>query len=69
MASSRTALNQRCEGFLAARQDDVERLLASIRAVCRFSDRAMAIVDELGRFRDHEVPAAFLVSGRTRRWR
>ena len=48
-------------GFLASRQDDVERLLAGIRVVCRFSDRAMAIVDELGWFRDHEVPAAFLL--------
>lgn len=47
--------------FLAHRHQDVERLLAGIRSVCRFSDVAMAIVDELGRFRDHEVPAAFLV--------
>jgi hypothetical protein len=47
--------------FLTARQDDVERLLDGIRAVCRFSDAAMAVVDELGRFRDHEVPAAFLL--------
>ncbi|NEC86112.1 hypothetical protein [Streptomyces sp. SID12501] len=47
--------------FLARRQGDVERLLAGIRSVCRFSDAAMAIVDELGRFRDHEVPAEFLL--------
>ena len=47
--------------FLTRRQHDVERLLDGIRSVCRFSDAAMAIVDELGRFRDHEVPAAFLL--------
>jgi hypothetical protein len=47
--------------FLAHRQADVERLLEAIRSVCRFSDDAMGIVDELGRFRDHEVLAAFLL--------
>ncbi|WP_143674388.1 MULTISPECIES: hypothetical protein [Streptomyces] len=47
--------------FLASRQHDVERLLGGIREVCKFSNAAMAIVDELGRFRDHEVPAAFLL--------
>ncbi|WP_330290461.1 hypothetical protein [Streptomyces sp. NBC_00576] len=47
--------------FLARRQGDVERLLTGIRSVCGFSDEAMAIVEELGRFRDHEVPAAFLL--------
>uniref|UniRef100_A0AAU1ZYD2 Uncharacterized protein n=2 Tax=Streptomyces TaxID=1883 RepID=A0AAU1ZYD2_9ACTN len=47
--------------FLDRRQSDVERLLDGIRSVCRFGDAAMAIVDELGRFRDHEVPAAFLL--------
>lgn len=47
--------------FLERRQDDVERLLDGVRSVCGFSDAAMAIVDELGRFRDHEVPAAFLL--------
>ncbi|NGO10357.1 hypothetical protein G5C60_22905 [Streptomyces sp. HC44] len=47
--------------FLAHRQGDVERLLDGIRSVCRFSTAAMAIVDELGRFRHHEVPAAFLL--------
>jgi hypothetical protein len=34
--------------FLARRRSDVERLLRGIRSVCRFSDDAMAIVDELG---------------------
>lgn len=47
--------------FLARRQGETERLLDGIRSVCRFGDAAMAIVDELGRFRDHEVPAAFLL--------
>ncbi|MDX3454233.1 hypothetical protein PV396_20170 [Streptomyces sp. ME02-8801-2C] len=47
--------------FLACRPGDVERLLYGIRSVCRFSDAAMAVTDELGRFRDHEVPAAFLL--------
>jgi hypothetical protein len=47
--------------FLALRQHDVERLLDGIRSVCRFSEAAMSIVDELGRFRDHEVPAVFLL--------
>ncbi|MFD0223343.1 hypothetical protein [Streptomyces hirsutus] len=47
--------------FLADRSEDVERLLDGIRSVARFSEEAMAIVDELGRFRDHEVPAAFLL--------
>jgi hypothetical protein len=47
--------------FLARRQEDVRRLLADVRSVCRFSDGAMAIADELGYFRDHEVPAAMLL--------
>ncbi|MFF8776908.1 hypothetical protein ACF07W_06540 [Streptomyces sp. NPDC015140] len=47
--------------FLADRSDDVGRLLSGIRSVCQFSDAGMAIVDELGRLRDHEVPAAFLL--------
>ncbi|MFI9826987.1 hypothetical protein ACIHIX_04820 [Streptomyces sp. NPDC051913] len=47
--------------FLTRRQPEVERLLDGIRSVCRFSDAAMAIVDELGRLRDHEVHAAFLL--------
>ncbi|MGW0596196.1 hypothetical protein ACWD11_03525 [Streptomyces sp. NPDC002776] len=47
--------------YLARHRSDVERLLEGIRSVCRFSDDAMAIVDELGRFRDHDVPAAFLL--------
>ncbi|MCL7424175.1 hypothetical protein [Streptomyces sp. YS415] len=47
--------------YLARRRSDVERLLEGIRSVCRFSDDAMAIVDELGRLRDHDVPAAYLL--------
>ncbi|MFS8202680.1 hypothetical protein ACLVWQ_28845 [Streptomyces sp. CWNU-52B] len=47
--------------FLTRRQDDVAEMLDRIRTVCAFGDAAMGIVDELGRFRDHEVPAAFLL--------
>ncbi|CAL9525300.1 hypothetical protein [Streptomyces sp. enrichment culture] len=47
--------------FLAHRRADVERLLKGIRSVCRFGDDAMAVVDELGWLRDHEVPAAHLL--------
>jgi hypothetical protein len=47
--------------FLGYRRADVERLLDDIRSVCRFGDDAMAVVDELGWFRDHEVSAALLV--------
>ncbi|MFJ8085039.1 hypothetical protein ACIQ6Y_31030 [Streptomyces sp. NPDC096205] len=47
--------------FLAHRRDDVERLFNDIRSVCRFSDCAMAVVDELGWFRDHEVSGALLL--------
>ncbi|WP_405925304.1 hypothetical protein [Streptomyces sp. NBC_00035] len=39
----------------------MDRLLNGIRAVCGFSDASMAILDELGRFRDHEVLAPFLL--------
>ncbi|MFI5688544.1 hypothetical protein [Streptomyces sp. NPDC051636] len=49
------------DGFLADRRDDIERLLAGVRSVCRFGDETMAIVDELGRFREHTVDAAFLL--------
>ncbi|MFJ6070018.1 hypothetical protein ACIQFU_04120 [Streptomyces sp. NPDC093065] len=47
--------------FLDDRSEDVGRLLSAVRSVCRFSDSGMAVVDELGRLRDHEVPAAFLL--------
>ncbi|MFD9465014.1 hypothetical protein [Streptomyces sp. NPDC060027] len=47
--------------FIANRHDDVTAMLDGIRSVCQFSDSAMGIVGELGRFRDHEVPAAFLL--------
>ncbi|SBT88601.1 hypothetical protein GA0115233_1003123 [Streptomyces sp. DI166] len=47
--------------YLVRRRTDVELLMEGIRSVCGFSDDAMRIVDELGRFRDHEVPAAFLL--------
>ncbi|MFD5163348.1 hypothetical protein ACFWMJ_35755 [Streptomyces hawaiiensis] len=49
------------EAFLAPRQDDVRCLMEDVRSVCRFSDEVMAIADELGYFRDHEVPAASLL--------
>ncbi|MGW5787408.1 hypothetical protein ACWEWK_25900 [Streptomyces sp. NPDC003757] len=47
--------------FLDDRAEDVARVLSGIRSVCRFSDSGMAIVDELGWLRDHEVPAASLL--------
>ncbi|MGC0330211.1 hypothetical protein RKD23_003201 [Streptomyces sp. SAI-170] len=47
--------------FLSRRQGDMELLLMDIRSVCRFGDDAMAVVDELGWFRDHEVSAAHLL--------
>lgn len=47
--------------FLTHRRADVERLFADIRPVCRFGDDAMAVVDDLGWFRDHEAPVAHLL--------
>ncbi|MCE7052065.1 hypothetical protein [Streptomyces purpurascens] len=44
--------------FLAPRQDDLGRLMEGVRVVGRFSGEVMAIADELGYFRHHEVPAA-----------
>ncbi|MFJ4540902.1 hypothetical protein ACIP39_33810 [Streptomyces tibetensis] len=47
--------------FLRPRQDELGRLMEGVRAVGRFSGEVMAIADELGYFRDHEVPAASLL--------
>ncbi|MBB6076305.1 hypothetical protein [Streptomyces paradoxus] len=47
--------------FLAPRQDDLRCLMEDVRSVCRFSDEVMAIADELGYFRDHEVSGASLL--------
>lgn len=49
------------EAFLQPRQGDLRCLVEGVRAVGRFSDEVMAIADELGYFRDHEVPAASLL--------
>jgi hypothetical protein len=47
--------------FLGPRQDDVGRLMEGVRAVGRFSGEVMAVADDLGYFRDHDVPAASLL--------
>lgn len=47
--------------FLDRSGDRVQVLLEGVRAVCGFGDGAMAIADELGYFRDHEVSAASLL--------
>lgn len=47
--------------FLARKHGVVERVLDGIRSVCRFTDAAMSVADEVGWFRDHEVHAASLL--------
>ncbi|MFD5948729.1 hypothetical protein ACFWAZ_21015 [Streptomyces collinus] len=47
--------------FLEPRQDDLRRLLDGVRVVGRFSGEVMVVADELGYFRDHDVPAASLL--------
>ncbi|MFD5909440.1 hypothetical protein ACFWHL_12075 [Streptomyces massasporeus] len=47
--------------FLEPRQGDLRRLLDGVRMVGRFSGEVMAVADELGYFREHEVPAASLL--------
>ncbi|MFE7172461.1 hypothetical protein [Streptomyces sp. NPDC057616] len=47
--------------FLARRQEDVERLRAAIRSLCGFGDPVMAIADELGWLRDHQVSGVSLL--------
>ncbi|MFE7896431.1 hypothetical protein ACFU3E_02600 [Streptomyces sp. NPDC057424] len=47
--------------FVALRRDDVDRILDGIRSVCRFTDDAMAIIDELGYLREHQVSTAVLL--------
>ncbi|MEV7318833.1 hypothetical protein [Streptomyces sp. NPDC093970] len=47
--------------FLDRAGDRVRTLLDGVRVVCGFDDETMAIADELGYFRDHEVSAASLL--------
>lgn len=47
--------------FLARRGKDLGRLMDGIQEVCRFSAPAMAIADELGYLREHEVTPEFLL--------
>ncbi|MGX1561489.1 hypothetical protein [Streptomyces sp. NPDC055506] len=47
--------------FLAHRQDGIRGLMEDIRAIGCFSGDTMAIADELGYFRDHDVSAASLL--------
>jgi hypothetical protein len=47
--------------FLARRRQDLGRLMDGIQAVCRFGAPAMAIADELGYLREHEVTVEFLL--------
>ncbi|MFJ3757294.1 hypothetical protein [Streptomyces sp. NPDC090080] len=48
-------------GFLDRNGDRVLALREDVRAVCRFDEDSMAIADELGYFRDHEVSVASLL--------
>ncbi|MFI8894802.1 hypothetical protein [Streptomyces paradoxus] len=47
--------------FLAFRENDLGRLMEGVRVVGRFSGEVMAIADELGYFREHEVSGASLL--------
>jgi hypothetical protein len=47
--------------FLAPRQEDLGPLMEGVRMVGRFSGEVMAVADELGYFRDHDVPASSLL--------
>ncbi|WP_406332139.1 hypothetical protein [Streptomyces sp. NBC_00203] len=47
--------------LVARRQDEVDQLLAAVRALGGFSDAAMAIADELGWLREHQVTAPSLL--------
>lgn len=47
--------------LVSVRQGDVDRLLAAVRALGGFSDASMAIADELGYLREHEVTAPLLL--------
>ncbi|WP_327317253.1 hypothetical protein [Streptomyces sp. NBC_01235] len=49
------------EAFVERRQGDVTRVLDGVRSVCRFGDAGMAVADELGYLREHEVPAPSLL--------
>ncbi|MFI6487663.1 hypothetical protein [Streptomyces sp. NPDC050564] len=48
-------------GLVSARQDEVDRLLGVVRELGGFSDASMAIVDELGYLRQHQVTAPSLL--------
>jgi hypothetical protein len=47
--------------LVSRRRDEVDQLLAVIREIGGFSDVAMAIADELGYLREHEVTAPSLL--------
>ncbi|MFG2023034.1 hypothetical protein [Streptomyces sp. NPDC048825] len=47
--------------LVSRRRDEVDQLLAAVRAIGGFSDASMAIADELGWLRDHEMTAPSLL--------
>ncbi|MFF3408326.1 hypothetical protein ACFYW8_19370 [Streptomyces sp. NPDC002742] len=47
--------------LVSARRAEIDRLLAVVRALGGFSDASMAVVDELGCLREHEVTAPSLL--------
>ncbi|MFG2347217.1 hypothetical protein [Streptomyces phaeochromogenes] len=49
------------DGFLAGRRQELGRLMDGIQEVCRFGAPGMAIADELGYLREHEVTPEFLL--------
>ncbi|MGW3934226.1 hypothetical protein [Streptomyces phaeochromogenes] len=49
------------DGFLAGRRKELGRLMDGIQEVCRFGAPGMAIADELGYLREHEVTPEFLL--------
>lgn len=49
------------DGFLAGRRQELGRLMDGIQEVCRFGVPGMAIADELGYLREHEVTPEFLL--------
>ncbi|MEU9879438.1 hypothetical protein [Streptomyces phaeochromogenes] len=49
------------DDFLAGRRQELGRLMDGIQEVCRFGAPGMAIADELGYLREHEVTPEFLL--------
>ncbi|CCK29706.1 hypothetical protein BN159_5327 [Streptomyces davaonensis JCM 4913] len=47
--------------FLDDRRDEVDQVLADIHSLCAFGPVFLAVADELGYLRDHEVTSAFLL--------